>query len=220
MNILDEEDIIYEKAYAFLPFKAKLNITQIKIGSINKTYLISPLDNYVSNPFILQRINKSIFDSTENLILNYILLERAISSAKLVAGSRTFTSFKIPKLLKTQTNNYVVPSGEGDWRGFEYIRDTITYHIVDNQKIAFRALSYLAEFHYLTKNIKENQLSNTIYNFHNTPNYLDQYMRELFIYIDTRGSSDFNKVKHLINFIENNKTEAYLLRSQSKIIYC
>ena len=68
MNHIEEAELISDKAYAFLPSRSKINITDIKVGSINKTYLISPVDNYDFYPFILQLINKSVFQSSSNLI--------------------------------------------------------------------------------------------------------------------------------------------------------
>ncbi len=209
MNNIKDKDYLYEKAHAFLTSKQEIDIIEIKTGFINNTYLVTPFKEKDFAPFVLQRINSTIFTEPENIISNYLLLEKSIFSQRIGQSREHF--LKIPKLLKSSSNSFLVTFPDGKWRSFEYIDSTITYEVASSKLITFKIARTLAIFHQLTNKIKSEYLSKTIHNFHNTPYYLREYDQELENYISINNINKSFQINNIIDFIENNREEALLL---------
>ncbi len=210
MRNLSNLSFVYGAAYKFIPHGNAINIKEIKTGSINKTFLIKPVDALDFTPFILQRINNNVFSEPDDIISNYLLLEEEMAFKKAVDERSSYSFICIPKLMKSLSDEHIVFTNSGYWRAFQYINPSKTYRVVKHNALAFNALKALASFHFMTKDIDASSLISTISKFHETPYYFRQYNIALDVFRNTNKSININ-VARLINLIEVNKKEVFHL---------
>jgi len=150
---------------------AVAEITPLGNGLINDTYLVAT----PSVPFVLQRINRTVFAAPEQIMANLITLNRHIAQ-------KTGTSVKlqIPEILKTRTNDSLYRDQNGDcWRAMSFIAHTEDIDSIDNTDAAEQAGFALGHFHRLLSDLNPVLLHDTLPGFHITPEYVRHYHRVL-----------------------------------------
>jgi Ser/Thr protein kinase RdoA (MazF antagonist) len=150
---------------------AVTEITPLGNGLINDTYLVAT----PSAPFVLQRINRTVFSKPEQIMANLAILNRHIAqkdgaSAKL----------QIPEILKTVAGDSLYQDQNGDcWRALSFIANTESIETIgsvgDAEKVGFA----LGHFHHLTSDLDPSLLHDTLPGFHITPGYLKHYHQVL-----------------------------------------
>lgn len=135
-------------------FKGEIiTIVEQTIGLINTTYLVT----YNTEKYILQRINKSIFNNPKELMKNIQLTTHYLKNV----GHKTLDIIK-----SKEGQLYVIHHGEY-WRAFKYIESN-TFQKVEHVSIVSQSANELARFHKNLNNFPSHNLYNTIPNFHNT----------------------------------------------------
>ena len=153
-----------------------LNVNEIDSGLINKTYIIEHLVNGKKSKFILQCLS-NIFESYERVNMNHKLITDHFKN-KIKKNYLKFDNqrWEVPSLIKCNYNNlFVLPFCSDFWRAMEYIDDTLTFDILEDNNMAYQAGIGLAKFHGTCLDIDLTKLENTIKDFHNTKHYIDQF---------------------------------------------
>ena len=95
--------------------------------------------------------------------------------------------WEVPRLIKCNSNNlFVLPFCSDFWRAMEYIDYTLSFDVLEDNKMAYQTGLGLAKFHGTCSDIDLEKLENTIKDFHNTKNYIDQFNMTI---------KDFNFIK-------------------------
>ncbi|WP_225866598.1 aminoglycoside phosphotransferase family protein [Prochlorococcus sp. MIT 0801] len=84
--------------------------------------------------------------------------------------------WEVPCLIKCNSNNlFVFPFCSDFWRAMEYIDESLSFDILEDNKMAYQTGLGLAKFHGTCSDIDLTKLENTIKDFHNTKKYIDQF---------------------------------------------
>jgi len=183
-----------------------LNIDYIDSGLINKTYIIEHLINEKKSKFILQCLS-NIFESHERVNMNHKLITDHIKN-KIINKPLKYDNqrWKVPCLIKCDSNNlFVLPFCSDFWRAMEYIEDTLSFDILEDNKMAYQTGIGLAKFHVACSDIDLKKLENTIKDFHNTKFYIDKFNMAIRDYNFTKLDDNIKqRVKKLIFCLSNN----------------
>ncbi len=177
-----------------------LNIDFIDSGLINKTYIIEHLINGKKSKFVLQCLSK-IFESYDQVNMNHKLITDHIKNRLKSNNQR----WEVPCLIKCNSNNlFVFPFCSDFWRAMEYIDNTFSFDIVEDNKMAYQTGIGLAKFHGTCSDVDLTKLENTIKDFHNTKNYIDQFNLTIkdfnFIKLDDKVNK---RVQNLVDSLSN-----------------
>lgn len=138
-------------------------------GLINDTYLVTTS----SSPFVLQRINRTVFPAPEQIMTNLSTLNWHIAQK-----SSAQVKLRIPEVLKTANNGLCYQDENGDyWRALSFIADTESLETIGTIGDAEQAGFALGHFHRLISNLTPSLLHDTLPGFHITPEYLKHYHR-------------------------------------------
>lgn len=181
------------------------NIEPLGNGYINDTYLVKS----DTKPFVLQKINKSVFPNPEKIMTNLELLNQHIGQIK-----DTQIPLKIPTLLKTENQNNYFYDGQGEyWRALSYIENTESLETISNLGQAKQVGHALGQFHRLTYGLDSASLHDTLPGFHITPGYLRQYKQlknQTQLSEDTFCADFIVNSRHIVNDLETAKEQGLL----------
>jgi Ser/Thr protein kinase RdoA (MazF antagonist) len=146
-------------------------ITPLGNGLINDTYRVATS----SSPFVLQRINRSVFPKPEHIMANLATLNRHIAQKIGVQ-----VELQIPQIIKTADNAQLYQDQNGDcWRAISFIADTKSIETIGCIADAEQAGFALGRFHRLVSDLEPLLLHDTLPGFHIAPEYLKQYHQVL-----------------------------------------
>ncbi len=151
-------------------------ITSIKNygnGLINDTFLVSCETDSQSCYFILQRINHHVFPKPEQIMENIQKLIRHFQQS-----SQCRRLLVLPEILPTHCGQlYFIDDQQQYWRVLSFIENSISFEKITQAFEAEQTGSALGEFHCRTASLSTSELHDTLPGFHNTPNYLENYLR-------------------------------------------
>ncbi len=144
-------------------------ITPLGNGLINDTYLATT----PSSPFVLQRINRAVFTTPEQIMANLGMLNRHIAQKNNV-------KLHIPEIVKTIANDALYRDQNGDcWRALSFINNSESVETIETISDAEQAGFALGHFHRLLSDLNSVLLHDTLPGFHITPQYLKHYHQVL-----------------------------------------
>jgi len=149
--------------------KTALDLSVLGNGLINDTYLVQTS----SKPFVLQRINHSVFPQPAQIMAN-------LSQLNLHVAQKPKDAVKliIPAILKTQSNDELYQDEQGHyWRALEYIANTESLETITDIHQVQQAGFALAHFHRLVSDLEPSYLVDTLPGFHIAPDYLSHYQQ-------------------------------------------
>ncbi len=182
-----------------------LNIDFIDSGLINKTYIIEHLINGKKSKFVLQCLS-NIFESHETVNMNHKLITDHIKNKiKKNHIKSNNQRWEVPCLIKCNSNNlFLFPFHSDYWRAMEYIDNTFSFNVLEDNNMAYQTGLGLGKFHGTCSDIDLTKLENTIKDFHNIKNYIDQFNISIkdfnFIKLDDKINK---RVQNLINSLSN-----------------
>ncbi len=215
-NSIDIPYLTLEKiASTFLKQKCQINIKKINRGLINNTYLVTP-DIFSSQKyFILQLLNIDVFHNPENIISNYLLLEKSYYSKKKNSVRTNYDHCKLPKLIANiETGQYFYKEGNIFARALEYLDNTKTFDMLPSAALSEEVFKCLARFHFFSSDTELISMHKILDNFHCTPYVYKQFELELKSFLNSSNLSkrDYTKFFKLVDYATNNKDEAFLLK--------
>jgi hypothetical protein len=144
-------------------------------GLINDTYLCDFEEAGALRKYILQRINKSVFRSPEQVMRNVELVTDHIQDRlrrEGVADPERVT----PALVKNKTGGSFHLDAAGEyWRMFHFIETGEVFDTVQGPEHAYEVGRGLGKFHAQVADLKPETLYETIVGFHHTPGHLSEY---------------------------------------------
>ena len=211
-----------------------INIAKISLGNINSTYVVEYLNKeQISKKIILQSIN-SLFDSVESLNINH---KSATDHMELWLSNQSISNdqrrWVVPSLLKCEFNGLFDLSFEGkSWRAIKYIESSLSISSVKDVKYAYEVGYGLAKFHHIFSDYDSTRLKTTLYNFHDTNHYLEQYyfsydrfnfsnlsisLLERINKINRNVNQNSERILNIYNSLDNNTFGKQLIHGDPKL---
>ena len=180
-------------------------------GHVNDTFRITYDQGGVRLNYVLQRINKEVFKEPEKVMENidrvtaHIL--KKIRAAKMESRKRTV------RLLRTWDNKpYAVDDDGNYWRVYIFVERARAYDVLETPEQAFGIAKAFGEFQQQLVDIPGGRLHETIPDFHNTPQRIQQLK-------DAIARDPLGRVKEVqqeIDFVMQREEEAGILLRLNK----
>lgn len=193
---MDLNDVIFQ----FFPDALIRSVFPFGNGHIHTTYKVI-LKNKPQE-YILQKINNGVFKNPKVLIENHLKIQRTIE----------FNSLEIPQLINYNEDQYLYyDSLKNPWRMMNFIKDSKSLEIVQNETQAFEAGRAFGWFLNSCSSIDVNNFSESIEDFHK----LSFRIRQLKEAIHIDKLHRYNSIKNVISFYK--EREDSLLQIQQLI---
>ncbi len=198
-------------AHQFEPDAQILDVQQYGSGNINWTFLVTLA---LQSPFILQRLNTTVFCEPE-LVMNNICTLADYVHQQLDQDLWQNRRWLMPKVLLTkQKQNYYLADDGSFWRALSYIDNSQSFDTIQNIDHAQEIGYGLGRFHHLLDNLPTAQLADTLKGFHITPKYLQRYHQ----LIETRkienpSLSSSPEINYCFQFISDRPNLPYILEN-------
>jgi len=145
--------------------KSKLvSFKELASGHINDTFLIETEEEPF---FILQRINHDVFKDVPGLISNKVSVSKHLQD-KLSHLPEKELKRRVLTFIPTKSGDYYYKDEVGNfWNVMVYIKDSVTYEIVTDKKVAYEGGKLSGDFLNLTSDFDASTLTEVIPQFHN-----------------------------------------------------
>ena len=182
------------------------DIQQYGSGNINSTFLVT-LD--LQPPFILQRLNTTVFCQPELVMDNICVLSDRFSQ-KLQQSQLHERRWLIPQILltKEKQHHYIAEDGSF-WRAMSFIDNSQSFDTIQSPNHAKEIGYGLGMFHLLLDDLPSDRLADTLEGFHITPQYLRHYEA-----VVAESKVKFSpEVDYCLKFINNRPELPYVLET-------
>lgn len=183
------------------------HIQQYGSGNINSTFLVT-LDG--QSPFILQRINTTVFCQPELVMDNMCILSDYVNQRLEQTSLATDRRWLIPQVLSTaQKQNYWIAEDNSFWRAISFIDNSQSFDTIQDQQHGQEIGYGLGMFHHLINDLPVTKLADTLEGFHITPGYLRHY-QQVISHHQIKSSPETN---YCLKFIRDRPELPHVLES-------
>lgn len=166
-------------------------------GHINDTYLLV-IGGAEKKRFILQRINTSIFKDPDGLMRNFVAVTEYLKAELRHSGGdcERGTLSVIPTVSGA---NFASEGGES-WRLLDFVERSMCYDMVETPEQFYMSAVAFGDFQHKLKDFPAEELTETIPNFHNTPDRFKKFLEAVELDVagrvkDVLPEIDFVKVR-------------------------
>ena len=149
-----------------------LDISEIKTGHINSTYLVE----FPDCRYILQLLNSNVFPSPFGVMNNVNLITEHIKKRVVYEGRNLQKS--VLNFVKTRYDQTLALVDGEYWRCMEFVEGGKTYEAIENEDMFEEAGKAVGDFQYLLHDFHTRLLDDTIKHFHDT-SYRYERFKEL-----------------------------------------
>ena len=142
-------------------------------GHINETKLVTVDNGGKKVQYVLQRINKNVFKSPEQLMENYVGVTKFIRKKIEDMGGDPLREV-INAIPAKNGKPYVIDEEGQYWRLLVYVTDSMSYDKVARPEQFYDSAVSFGDFQYMLSDYPAETLHETIVNFHNTPDRFRQ----------------------------------------------
>lgn len=181
--------------------KGKLiNIKEDNTGNINKTYIITFINNDIEYKYLVQQINTNVFNDP------YILMENILGVTNYLKEQMILNNdnnHKVLEIIKTKDNNpmcYIYDDKriKRYYRIYKYIDNSISYDKSFNKDIVYNTGKAFGNFQKLLNNYPMNSLNETIKNFHDTKKRYDKLIKDINNLSNDRVKEAYQEIEFII----------------------
>ncbi len=181
--------------------KGKLiNIKEDNTGNINKTYIITFINNDIEYKYLVQQINTNVFNDP------YILMENILGVTNYLKEQMILNNdnnHKVLEIIKTKDNNpmcyiYDDKGIKRCYRIYKYIDNSISYDKSFNKDIVYNTGKAFGNFQKLLNNYPMNSLNETIKNFHDTKKRYDKLIKDINNLSNDRVKEAYQEIEFII----------------------
>lgn len=184
-------------------YNIKGNLISIKednTGNINKTYIITFINNDIEYKYLVQQINTNVFNDP------YILMENILGVTNYLKEQfilNNDNSHKVLEVIKTKDNNpmcYIYDDNKVKkyYRIYKYIDNSISYDKSFNKDIVYNTGKAFGNFQKLLNNYPMNNLNETIKDFHDTKKRYDKLIKDINNLSNDRVKEAYQEIKFII----------------------
>jgi Ser/Thr protein kinase RdoA (MazF antagonist) len=143
-------------------------------GNVNDTYLAIFRTTFSEERFILQRLNRKVFESPEDVMRNMKIVTEHAHQRLEGEAHLADRIWQLPRVIPTKNGDDYVVDSDGDfWRAISLIASAHAYEQIQNMEHAHEAGFVLGQFQRIISDIPVDKLSDTLPGFHITSQYLD-----------------------------------------------
>lgn len=135
-------------------------------GHINDTFKVK----CENANYILQRINSDTFNNPAELMKNIELVTQHIKNKMSPESDIDREVLQLIRLVNS--DEYLYIDGDNYWRAYLFIEDSLSFDIVSDDNVFYQSGYAFGEFQYYLKDFESSLLTETIKDFHNTPERL------------------------------------------------
>lgn len=181
--------------------KGKLiNIKEDNTGNINKTYIITFINNGIEYKYLVQQINTNVFNDP------YILMENILGVTNYLKEQLVLNNdnnHKVLEIIKTKDNNpmcyiYNKNGVKKYYRIYKYIDNSISYDKSFNKDIVYNTGKAFGNFQKLLNNYPMNNLNETIKDFHDTKKRYDKLIKDINNLSNDRVKEAYQEIEFII----------------------
>lgn len=181
--------------------KGKLiNIKEDNTGNINKTYIITFINNDIEYKYLVQQINTNVFNDP------YILMENILGVTNYLKEQLVLNNdnnHKVLEIIKTKDNNpmcyiYDDKGIKRYYRIYKYIDNSISYDKSFNKDIVYNTGKAFGNFQKLLNNYPMNNLNETIKDFHDTKKRYDKLIKDINNLSNDRVKETYQEIEFII----------------------
>ena len=181
--------------------KGKLiNIKEDNTGNINKTYIITFINNGIEYKYLVQQINTNVFNNP------YILMENILGVTNYLKEQMILNNdnnHKVLEIIKTKDNNpmcyiYDDKGIKRYYRIYKYIDNSISYDKSFNKDIVYNTGKAFGNFQKLLNNYPMNSLNETIKDFHDTKKRYDKLIKDINDLSNDRVKEAYQEIEFII----------------------
>ena len=181
--------------------KGKLiNIKEDNTGNINKTYIITFINNGIEYKYLVQQINTNVFNDP------YILMENILGVTNYLKEQMILNNdnnHKVLEIIKTKDNDpmcyiYNKNGVKKYYRIYKYIDNSISYDKSFNKDIVYNTGKAFGNFQKLLNNYPMNSLNETIKDFHDTKKRYDKLIKDINNLSNDRVKEAYQEIEFII----------------------
>ncbi len=181
-------------------------------GHINVTRLVTNRREDGSEvKYVLQRINKNVFKSPEQLMENYVGVT-AFLRKKIEEMGGDGLRETLNAIESIDGKHYVIDDEGEYWRLLVYVTDSMSYDKVEKPEQFYDSAVSFGNFQYMLRDYPASTLHETIVNFHNTP---DRY-RQLMDAVNADVKGRLKEVSREVEFAKAREEFAWTLENAHK----
>lgn len=177
-----------------------INIKEDNTGNINKTYIITFINNGIEYKYLVQQINTNVFNDP------YILMENILGVTNYLKEQLVLNNdnnHKVLEIIKTKDNNpmcYIYNKNEVKkyYRIYKYIDNSISYDKSFNKDIVYNTGKAFGNFQKLLNNYPMNSLNETIKDFHDTKKRYDKLIKDINNLSNDRVKEAYQEIEFII----------------------
>ncbi len=181
--------------------KGKLiNIKEDNTGNINKTYIITFINNGIEYKYLVQQINTNVFNDPYILMKNILGVTNYLKEQMILNNDN---NHKVLEIIKTKDNNpmcyiYDDKGIKRYYRIYKYIDNSISYDKSFNKDIVYNTGKAFGNFQKLLNNYPMNSLNETIKNFHDTKKRYDKLIKDINNLSNDRVKETYQEIEFII----------------------
>jgi len=181
------------------------NVQSFGSGNINDTFLVS-WQEIEAKPFILQRINTSVFSEPKLVMQNMRIYANHVRDR--LEKEPLDRRWEVPQVLLTEQGLDYWQTENGEfWRSLSFITGSQSFDAIANTTQAQEVGYALGTFHHLVSDLVPERLADTLKGFHITPRYLRQY-EEVVAKYEAKRSPELN---YCLQFVAERRGLAHIL---------
>ena len=177
-----------------------INIKEDNTGNINKTYIITFINNGIEYKYLVQQINTNVFNDP------YILMENILGVTNYLKEQMILNNdnnHKVLEIIKTIDNNpmcyiYNKNGVKKYYRIYKYIDNSISYDKSFNKDIVYNTGKAFGNFQKLLNNYPMNSLNETIKDFHDTKKRYDKLIKDINNLSNDRVKEAYQEIEFII----------------------
>ena len=181
--------------------KGKLiNIKEDNTGNINKTYIITFINNDIEYKYLVQQINTNVFNDPYILMENILEVTNYLKEQMILNNDN---NHKVLEIIKTKDNNpmcyiYNKNGVKKYYRIYKYIDNSISYDKSFNKDIVYNTGKAFGNFQKLLNNYPMNSLNETIKDFHDTKKRYDKLIKDINNLSNDRVKEAYQEIEFII----------------------
>jgi len=145
-------------------------------GNVNDTYLAIFRTTFSEERFVVQRLNRHVFPSPENVMHNMKVVTEHVHRRLEAETHLSDRIWQLPRVIPTKDGRDFIIDSDGDcWRAISLIASAHAYEKIQNLEHAHEAGFVLGQFQRCISDISVDELKDTLPGFHETPRYLAAY---------------------------------------------
>lgn len=186
----------------------------IGAGNVNDTYRVILRTTFSEEQYILQRINRAVFQNPAAVMSNMKAVTDHAHRRIEKEAEESDRIWQLPRVIPTKDGGDYIVDEEGEyWRALSLIASTTSYEKVTIPEHALEAGRVLGHFQRIISDFPIDELEDTLPGFHIAPGYLNAYDATLKTEDAQRRLGASSEAKRLSQFVESRRDFVGVLES-------